>query len=84
MLSRLFIVALWSRAWKGLTSWLLFVIFSCVYVTFRCGILGQVWYFIVIFLLWSQYKTPVKYCPPKTGFWALYLPQDAAPNKHKD
>ena len=32
---------------KGLTSWLLFVMFKCVFVTFPCGILGQVWYLIV-------------------------------------
>ena len=43
MLSRLFIAALWSPAGKGLTSWLMFVMF---YVTFPCGILGQVWYLI--------------------------------------
>ena len=30
MLSRLFIAALWSPAGKGLTSWLLFVMFNCV------------------------------------------------------
>ena len=47
MLSLLFIAALWSPAWKGLTYWLLFVIFKCVFVTFPCGILGQVWYLIV-------------------------------------
>ena len=47
MLLRLFIVALWSPAGKGLTSWLLFVMFNCVFVTFPCAILGQVWYFIV-------------------------------------
>ena len=40
MLSRLFIAALWSPAWKGLTS-------NCVFVTFPCGIQGQVWYLIV-------------------------------------
>ena len=44
MLSRLFIAALCSPAGKGLTSWLLFVIFNSVFVTFPCGILGQVWY----------------------------------------
>ena len=44
MLSRLFIAALWSPSVKGLTSWLLFVMFNCVFVTFPCGILGQVWY----------------------------------------
>ena len=48
MLSRLFIAALWSPAGKGLTSWLSFVIFNCVFVAFPCGILGQVWYLIVL------------------------------------
>ena len=56
MLSRLFIAALWSTAGKGLTSRLLFVMFNCVFVTFPCGILGQVWYFIVsvpdLYRLW--------------------------------
>ena len=46
MLSRLFIAALWSHAGKGLTYWLLFVMFNCVFVTFLCGILGRVWYLI--------------------------------------
>ena len=48
MLSCLFIAALWSPAGKGLTSWLSFVMFNCVFVTFPCGILGQVWYLIVL------------------------------------
>ena len=47
MLSRLFIAALWSPAGKGLTSWLLLVMIGCVFVTFPCCILGQVWYLIV-------------------------------------
>ena len=47
MLFRLFIAALWSSAGKGLTSWLLFVVLNCVFVTYPCGILGQVWYLIV-------------------------------------
>ena len=47
MVSCLFIAALWSLAGKGLTSWLLFVIFNRDFVTFPCGILGQVWYLIV-------------------------------------
>ena len=46
-LSRLFIAALWSPAGKGLTSWLLFVMFNCDFVTFPCCILDQVWYLIV-------------------------------------
>ena len=42
MLSRLFIVALWSPAGKGLTSWLSFVMFNCFFLTFPHGILCQV------------------------------------------
>ena len=48
MLSRLFIAALWLSAGKGMTSWLLFVMSNCDFVTFLCGILGQVWYLIVL------------------------------------
>ena len=48
MLWRLFIAALWSPAGKGLTSWLLFVMFNCTFVTFPCGILDQVWYLNVL------------------------------------
>ena len=50
MLSRLFIAALWSpagKARKELITWLLFVMFNCVFVSFPCGILGQVLYLIV-------------------------------------
>ena len=47
MLSLLFIAALWSPAGKGLNSLLLFDMFSCVFVTFLCGIRSQVWYLIV-------------------------------------
>ena len=47
MLFRLFFAAIWSPAGKGLVSWLLFVISNCDFVTFPCGILGQVWYLIV-------------------------------------
>ena len=48
MLSRLIITALWSSAVKELTSWRLFVMSNCDFVTFPCGILGQVWYLIVL------------------------------------
>ena len=41
-LARPFICALWSPAWKGLTSWLSFVMSNCEFVTFR-----QLWYLIV-------------------------------------
>ena len=47
MLSYLFIAALWSPARKGLTSWLSCVCCFIVFVTFSCGVLGQVWYLIV-------------------------------------
>ena len=47
MLSRSIIAALWSPAGKGLASWLSFVIFNCVFVTFQYYNLGQVLYLIV-------------------------------------
>ena len=47
MLSCLFIAALLSPAGKRLTSWLSFERFNCVFVTFPCGILGQVLYLII-------------------------------------
>ena len=47
ILSRLFIAALWSPAVNRLVSWLSFVMLNCVFVTFPCGILGQVRYLIV-------------------------------------
>ena len=49
MLSCLLIAALSSPAGKGLTSWLSIVMLNCVFVTFPCGILGQMWYLIVSF-----------------------------------
>ena len=47
MISHLFIAALWSPAGKGLVIWFAFVIFNCAFVTFQCGILGQLWYLIL-------------------------------------
>ena len=41
MLSRLFVAALWISAGTGMTSWFLFVMFNCIFVTFPCGILGR-------------------------------------------
>ena len=39
---------LWSPVGKRLTTWpFLYMLFSCVFVTFPFGILGQVWYLIV-------------------------------------
>ena len=48
MSSHLFIAALWTPAGKGLTSWLLFVMSNCDFVTCQCGILCQVWYLILL------------------------------------
>ena len=50
MLSRLFIAALWSPAGKVLTAWLLLVKFNCIFITFPCGILDQVWYLFLSIL----------------------------------
>ena len=64
MLSRLFIAVVWSLAGKGLTYWLLFVMFNCVFITFTCGILGQVWYLIVSFsVLWRLSYLDIFYWP---------------------
>ena len=62
MHSRLFIAAFWSPAGKGLTSWLLFVMFDCVFLTFPCGILCHGWYLIVSILdlcLLSYFKSVI-------------------------
>ena len=40
-----FVVTCWERA--NLLA-LLYVMFSCVFITFPCGFLGQVWYLIVL------------------------------------
>ena len=45
--ARLFICALWSPAGKGLTPWLSFVV-STVSLSLSIGILGHVWYLIVL------------------------------------
>ena len=48
MLSCLFIAALWSPAGERANLLvLLYVMVSCVFVTFPCGVLGQVWYLII-------------------------------------
>ena len=49
----LFIAALCSPAGKGLTTWLSFVMLKSVFVTFLCGILGQLWYLIVLILIFA-------------------------------
>ena len=48
MLLRLLIAALWSPAGKGLTSKALVGDVYCIFVTFPCGILRQVWYLYLI------------------------------------
>ena len=88
MLSHLFIAALWSPAGKGLTSWLLLVMFIVFLVTFPCGILGQVWYLIVLFpdlchlsYLYSHSQPltlsvsmefPIKFDRVKLGWFIVY------------
>ena len=53
------VAALCSPAGKEPTSWLLFVMFSCNFVTFPCGILGQVWIFAV-FLTFINFTRGMK------------------------
>ena len=60
MLSRRFIAAPRSPAGKGLTSWLLFVMFNCAFVTFPCGVLGQVWNLIYRFLIFAAFLTLIE------------------------
>ena len=58
--------ALWSPAGKGLTTWLSFVMLNCVFVTFPCGILGQMWYLILSIpdLCPYYYTVPINmHCP---------------------
>ena len=45
---RLFIGALWSPAGKGLTSLLSFVMSNCELCHFAIGLLGQVWFLILL------------------------------------
>ena len=47
-LRRLCLAALWSPAEKGLTSWLSFLMFYCVFVTFPYSLIGHVWYMVSI------------------------------------
>ena len=60
MLSSLFIAALWALAGKGLTSWLLLVMFNSVFDTFPCGFLGQVWYLIVSIRIFAAFLTFIR------------------------
>ena len=39
------VLTCWERAGPLALLW---AVFSCVFVTFPCGVLGQVWYFIVL------------------------------------
>ena len=49
VLSRLLIVASWSPAGKGLTSWPIVGDVYCIFATFTCGIVGLMWYLIIAF-----------------------------------
>ena len=64
------IAALWSHVGKGPTSWLSFVMLNCVFVTFPDGILGQVWYMIV--LIFPFHKRQQIFL----GYWDMHISQD--------
>ena len=81
ILSYLFLADLWSTAGKQLNHLaLLYVMFSCVFVTFNNGVLGQVLYLIVsipdlcllpYFVAWEQQRRrPV--CASMQSDWHLY------------
>ena len=55
--------------------WLLFVMFNCVFVTFLCGILGEVWYLIVSIpdLCHLSYFKQLLYLTINSDFWYLNL-----------
>ena len=70
MLLRLFIAALWSPA--DLLALVGDV--KCIFVTFPCGILGQLWYLIVSFhdlCLLSYFVTKAKLFVFEMHFWSL-------------
>ena len=75
MLSRLFMAAVWSPAGKELTSWLSCTtvcdVFLC-FVTFPCGVLGQVWYLIVSIPVFSFLLTDL---PAKSDSDAMFCLQ---------
>ena len=67
LLSCLFIAALWSPAGKGLTLALLNVMFYCNFVTFRCGVLGQLYRFLIFASLLTLNKCTVLWIGTLTG-----------------
>ena len=67
MLSCLFIAALWSPAGKGLASWLSCVLCLLCFVTFPCGVLGQVWFLIVSILIFAMVHNIFFYGADVTG-----------------
>ena len=50
--------------------WLLFVMFNGVFVTFPCGILGQVWYLIVSILDLCRLSYLEQYQIGSLAFWS--------------
>ena len=51
--ARLFIVALWSPAGKGLTSWLSFVMYNCEFVT-KAVVLLLLTFCLLLLPLWKS------------------------------
>ena len=78
--ARLFICALWSPAWKGLTSWLSFVVSNCEFVTFplvSCDRCGTRLYRFLIFaplltLLYIWYYRDLSVLTCEKSVWVLY------------
>ena len=62
--ARLFICALWAPAGKGLTSWLLFVVFNCELVTFPLVSLFRCGSWLFRFLIFSPLLTLITFKNP--------------------
>ena len=60
VLLRQFIAVLWSPAGKGILALVCDDVKLC-FVTFPCGILGQVWYLIVSILIFAAFLTSTKF-----------------------
>ena len=57
--------SVWSPAGRGQTSWLLFVMSNCDFVTFPYGILGQAWFlsfFLSLYTAWRSLSSIIGRC----------------------
>ena len=53
---------------------LLYVMCSCVFVTFPCGLMGQVWYLIVLFVCVFVWLDSLRTSQQFSSYVGTYLP----------